>query len=81
MRTRLIAEIGANHLGDIQLAEAMIRAAAQAGADMVKCQSWQARKLRKDFPDYTVAYERHRRTELSDADHRRLIEVCRRHGV
>jgi sialic acid synthase SpsE len=81
MRTRLIAEIGANHLGDMQLADAMIRAAAQAGADMVKCQSWQARKLRKDFPDYTAAYERHRRTELSDADHHRLIDVCRRHGV
>lgn len=81
MRTRLIAEIGANHLGDMQLAETMIRAAAEAGADVVKCQSWQARKLRKNFPNYDATYERHRNTELSDEDHERLIEACRRCGV
>ena len=81
MRTRIVAEIGANHLGDMGLAEAMIRAAADAGADMVKCQSWQARKLRKDFPDFEKTFERHQRTELSDDDHRRLIDICKRHGV
>lgn len=81
MRARLIAELGANHLGDMAVAEAMIRAAADAGADVVKVQSWQARKLRKDFPGYAETLVRHQRSELSDDDHRRLIAICREHGV
>lgn len=35
-----IAEIGANHNGDIDLAKKMIEAAKEAGADCVKFQSW-----------------------------------------
>ena len=35
-RAFLIAEIGINHNGDMALAEEMIRAAADAGADAVK---------------------------------------------
>ncbi|MBI3628006.1 MAG: N-acetylneuraminate synthase family protein [Candidatus Rokubacteria bacterium] len=81
MRTLIVAEIGANHLGNMDVAESMIRAAAEAGADIVKFQSWQAAKLRKDFPDFQAAYERHRRTQLSDADHERLIEACAKCGV
>ena len=36
----IIAEIGMNHNGDIKLAKEMIRAAARAGADAVKFQSF-----------------------------------------
>ena len=36
----VIAEIGANHNGDMNLAKKLIDAAAQAGADCVKFQSW-----------------------------------------
>lgn len=81
MRSKIVAEVGANHIGNIDVAVAMIQAAARAGADMVKFQSWQARKLRPDFPDYPGTFERHRRTELSDADHVSLIEACAKHGV
>ena len=36
----VIAEIGANHNGDMKLAAELIKAAKDAGADCVKFQSW-----------------------------------------
>lgn len=39
-RPYVIAEIGANHNGDMELAKKMIDAAKQCGADCVKFQSW-----------------------------------------
>jgi sialic acid synthase SpsE len=40
MRTKLIAELATSHGGDLQVAEAMIRAAAEAGCDAVKIQHY-----------------------------------------
>lgn len=39
-KTYVIAEIGANHNGDMELARKMIRVAKERGADCVKFQSW-----------------------------------------
>ena len=39
-RPYVIAELGANHNGDMKLAERMIKEAKKAGADCVKFQSW-----------------------------------------
>ena len=36
----IIAEIGANHNGDIELAKKLINIAKKSGADCVKFQSW-----------------------------------------
>ena len=36
----VIAEVGANHNGDIELAKKLIDKAKEAGADCVKFQSW-----------------------------------------
>jgi N,N'-diacetyllegionaminate synthase len=44
-RVFIIAEAGVNHNGDIQLAKALIDAAAQAGADAVKFQTFVAENL------------------------------------
>lgn len=41
----VIAELGANHNGDMNLAEKLIRAAKEAGADCVKLQSWSKESL------------------------------------
>lgn len=80
-KTTLIADVSSNHMGDMALAKAMIEAAAQAGVDTVKFQSWRADSLRKDFPDYAATYARHKKTQLSDEDHHALIEHCRAHKV
>lgn len=81
MRTRIIADMSSNHMGNIAIAKAMVCAAADAGVDIVKFQSWQARKLRPDFPDYQANFARHSATELSDEDHHYLVELCREKGV
>lgn len=41
----VIAELGSNHNGDMVLAEKLIRAAKEAGADCVKLQSWSKESL------------------------------------
>lgn len=78
---RLIAEIGANHLGNLDLAKAMIDAAADAGCDTAKFQSWRAEKLSPSFPDYDATFARHSRTGLSDEAHAELIAHCKSRGV
>ena len=44
-RPLVIAEIGANHEGDIEAAKVMIRGAARTGADAVKFQTYKATKM------------------------------------
>ena len=41
----IIAEAGVNHNGDLKLAKELIRVAAEAGADIVKFQTFQANAI------------------------------------
>ncbi len=77
MKTKIIAEIASSHNGDMELAKSMIQAAAEAGADIVKFQSWQAKNVADSDPDK----KRYEGLELSDADHEMLIAECDRLGV
>ena len=43
--TLIIAEAGVNHNGDLELAKRLIDVAAQAGADLVKFQTFTADRL------------------------------------
>ena len=45
MKTLIIAEAGVNHNGDPNLAKQLIDAAADAGADLVKFQTFKAQSL------------------------------------
>jgi sialic acid synthase SpsE len=77
MKTKIIAEIASSHNGDIELGKAMIRAAAEAGVDGVKFQSWQAKNIASSDPDK----KRYEELELSDAAHRILKDECEKHQV
>ena len=70
----LVAEIGFNHNGDVELAKRMIESAANNGADAVKLQTFVAREmisnsLLADDPDHPgneiPFYEFFQRYELS----------------
>lgn len=78
----IAADLTSNHMGDMDYAKKMIDAAADAGVDIVKTQSWQADKLSKDFHgDYQATYDRHKKTELSNDQHHELMAHCRSRGV
>ncbi len=93
-RTRcfVIAEAGVNHNGNIGLAHRLIDAAAHAGVDAVKFQSFKADRLvTADAPkaDYQTAVmgssesqlEMLRRLQLSDSAHRELVRHCSERGI
>ena len=92
MNTIIIAEAGVNHNGDIDLAKRLIGCAAAAGADIVKFQSFVARKnVSRDAPkaEYQKSatdenesqYEMVRKLELTRRDHEILIDECRHEGI
>lgn len=89
----VIAEIGANHNGDMELCAALIRAAAAAGADAVKFQSWStaslfsrgafdrdAARARGNGGEPTLE-ETVARWQLSRAQHELAAALCREAGV
>mgnify|MGYP002629786911 CR=1 FL=1 len=78
---KIIAEFTSNHLGDMRIVRAMLEESKRIGVDVVKFQSWQARQLRKDFPDYDATFARHSSAELSDEQHREIVAMCQDVGV
>jgi N,N'-diacetyllegionaminate synthase len=86
-RTLIIAEAGVNHNGELALAKRLIDVAAEAGADLVKFQTFSAdRQVTRtaEKADYQMQttdimesqYEMLRRLELSAEMHRELIAHC-----
>jgi N,N'-diacetyllegionaminate synthase len=88
----LVAEVGINHNGEMNLAHRLIDAAAEAGADAVKFQNYRAedflsdRSLTYEYVSQgkTVVesqYEMFKRCELAPGDLLELREHCDRRGV
>lgn len=88
----IIAEAGVNHNGSLELAMRLADAAAAAGADVVKFQTFKAANIvtkdasKADYQKETTGegssqYEMLRKLELSPSDHETLIEHCRRIGI
>lgn len=85
--TLIIAEAGVNHNGDIELARKLIDAAANAGADLVKFQTFKADRLvtaaaaKAQYQTETTdaaesQHEMIRKLELSREMHDELISYC-----
>lgn len=92
MKTLIIAEAGVNHNGDINIALELVRRAADAGADLIKFQTFQTgRSIARHAPkaDYQKQatgitesqYEMVKKLELSLDDHHRLLEECHRCNI
>lgn len=87
-RVFIIAEAGVNHNGSLELAKKLVDAAADAGADAVKFQTFKANNLvsksahKADYQKQTTAADETQhamlaKLELDDAAHRVIIEHCK----
>ena len=88
----IIAEAGVNHNGDVELAKRLVDVAADARADAVKFQTFQADRLasastpKARYQLHTTSsvesqLEMLQRLELSPGAHRALCEYCRKRDV
>ena len=73
---RIIAEIGWNHCGDMNLAKEMIKAAADSGADYAKFQTWSVSRLKTGDWDNDGRREIYEQAELTKERHKELILYC-----
>jgi len=89
----IIAEAGVNHNGSIKMAKQLIDVATEAGADIVKFQTFKAGKLVSKAArqaEYQKAnlknsddsqYNMLKRLELDEAMHIELIDYCQQKGI
>lgn len=92
-RVLIIAEAGVNHNGDRNTAEKLINAAAEAGADFVKFQTFNVDKItsksakKADYQSKNMndgddnQYAMLKSLELSDDDHQFLISNCNENRI
>jgi len=92
MKTLVIAEAGVNHNGDMALAKKLIAAAAAAGADLVKFQTFIANNIvsktapKADYQKNTTdpgesQRDMIRQLELSRENHVELMKECEKCGI
>ena len=74
--TKLIAEIGWNHMGDMKLAKEMILAAKESGCDFAKFQTWSVDRLKSGVWDTDGRREIYEKAELDFDKHIELKEYC-----
>lgn len=73
---KIIAEIGWNHMGDMDLAKKMIKEASDNGADYCKFQTWSVKNLTSGPWDLDGRREIYEKAELSEKDHIQLRNYC-----
>lgn len=91
-KTLIIAEAGVNHNGDITLAKKLVDVAVDAGADIVKFQTFKGEKLASRFApkaEYQLETtdskqsqtDMLKKLELTEAMHVELMEYCENKGI
>ena len=81
MKIQIIAEIGWNHMGDMELAKKMILSAAENGADICKFQTWSEEKLKPGSWDIDGRREIYKKAQLSKENHIFLKDYCEAKNV
>ena len=79
--TKLIAEIGWNHMGDMKLAKEMISAAKESGADFAKFQTFDIKRLKSGPWDTDGRREIYKEAQLDFDKHIELKEYCDEVGI
>lgn len=88
----IIAEAGVNHNGCEQLAFRLVDAAVEAGADIIKFQTFKAKNMTtesaaraeyqiKNSPQEESQFQMLRKLELSDESHHKLNRYCQDKGI
>lgn len=91
-QVEIIAEAGVNHNGSLELACQLVEAAAKAGADTIKFQTFKAAALvtrtarkaayqARETRDEGSQFDMLARLELSDHAHRELTALCAARGI
>lgn len=91
-RVLIIAEAGVNHNGDLDMAKKLVVAAASAGADIVKFQTFSAERLvtqaaqKAEYQKQTTGshesqFEMLQRLELTKNMHEELIAECQKQNI
>ena len=76
---KIIAEIGWNHMGDMELAENMIKSASQSGANVVKFQYWDPSYLKSGEWDNDGRREIYNKAFLNDEKINFLIACSKKY--
>ena len=90
----IIAEAGVNHNGSIEIAKQLVDKAVEAGVDVIKFQTFKAEKLvsksakQAEYQKKNIGneaddsqYNMLKKLELSEADHKILIDYCHQLGI
>lgn len=90
----VIAEAGVNHNGSIEIAKQLVDKAAEAGADLIKFQTFKSEKLvskyarQADYQKKNIGKESDdsqlsmlKKLELSEEDHLELMDYCQKKGI
>jgi len=78
---KLIAEIGWNHMGNIDLAEKMIKAAKKSGCNYAKFQNWSVKNLKSGPWDHDGRREIYQKAELDKNKTEQIYKICQDVGI
>lgn len=76
MKTTVIAEIGWNFMGDMALAQKMIRSSKESGANIAKFQYWNPDNLKRGPWDFDGRIDIYKAAALDAKKIKQLISIC-----